>query len=94
MRVWAETYTDCDGVEMPRRVHLDDREIDVIENIDQWYGHDYRYFEVKSSAGDFYILRFDATETEWDLTMFQSARSRVVPTDFLTDNRPLSAFRM
>ena len=94
MRVWAETYTDCGGIEMPRRLHFDDREIDVVENIDQWHGHDYRYFEVKSSAGDLYILRFDETQTEWDLTMFRSARSHAAPTDFLTNNRPLNAFRM
>ncbi len=37
MRVWAETYTDCGGIEMPRRLHFDDRVIDVVENIDQWY---------------------------------------------------------
>jgi hypothetical protein len=41
-----------------------------------------------------YILRFDETQTEWDLTMFRSARSHAAPTDFLTNNPPLNAFRM
>jgi hypothetical protein len=94
MRIWAETYTDWSGIEMSRRLHFDDRAIDVVETIDQWHGHDYRYFEVKSSAGDLYILRFDETQSEWDLTMFQSARSHAAPTDFFTNNRPTSALRM
>jgi hypothetical protein len=94
MRVWAETYPGYGGVEMLRRLHLGDREIDVVENIDQWAGRDYHYFKVKSSVGDLYILRFDEVRAEWHLTMFQSAQSDAVPNGFLTINRPVSALRM
>ena len=37
MQVWVETYAGHGGVEMPRRFRLGGREIEVIENLDQWY---------------------------------------------------------
>ena len=46
MQVRVETYVDEGGVEKLRRFWLDDREIEVADNIDQWHGADYRYFKV------------------------------------------------
>ena len=43
----VETYVGFGGVEMPRRFRFDGREIEVADNIDQWPGPDYRYFQVK-----------------------------------------------
>lgn len=79
MRVRVETYAGYGGVEMPRRIHFDEREIAVAENIDQWHGPDYRYFKVKGADGNLYILRLDETRAEWDLTLFQSARAGEMP---------------
>jgi len=47
MRIEVESYAGHGGIEMPRLFRLDGREVEVIENVDQWYGPDYRYFKVK-----------------------------------------------
>ena len=78
MRIWVETYDGHGGVEMPRRFRLNAREIEVIDNLDQWHGPYDRYFKVKGDDGHLYILRLDESRKEWELTMFQSAQSGAV----------------
>ncbi len=75
MRIWVEAHPGYDGVEMPRRFRLDGREIEVVDNLDQWPGPNYRYFKVRDGDGNLYILRLDELRSEWELTMFQSAQS-------------------
>jgi len=70
MRVRVETYVDR-GVEKPRRIHFDSRQIEIAENIDQWHGADYRYFKVRGSDGNLYLLRLDEVRADWELTMYQ-----------------------
>jgi len=62
---------DEDGVEKLRRICFGSRQIEVAENIDQWHGKDYRYFKVKSSDGDVYILRHNEIGNDWELTMYE-----------------------
>jgi hypothetical protein len=78
MRIWVETYAGHGGVEMVRRFRLNAREIEVIDNLDQWHGPHDRYFKVKGDDGHLYILRLDESRKEWELTMFQSAPSEAV----------------
>ena len=76
MQVRVETYAGHGGVEMLRRFRLDGREIEVSDNLDQWHGHDHRYFKVKGADGNLYVLRHDEGRADWDLIMFQSAQSQ------------------
>jgi hypothetical protein len=46
----------------------------VVENLDQWHGADYRYFKVRGSEGDVYILYLDALRSQWALTMYQRSQ--------------------
>lgn len=94
MRVCVEKCSESGGAEVPCRLHLDARTIDIAEIVDRWYGQDYCYFKVRSSAGDLYILRFDEGRAEWDLTMFQSGHPHAVPPEFLANKRPPAALRM
>lgn len=71
MQVRMETYVDEGGVEKLRRLYLDSRWIEVVENIDQWHGANYRYFKVRVSDGDVYIVRYDEIRTDWELTMYE-----------------------
>jgi hypothetical protein len=64
------------GIEAPRRFRLDSREVDVVENLDQWHGPDYRYFKVTGSDGNLYILRYDEVRGEWELTLFQRGQQQ------------------
>ena len=74
MQVWVETYAGHGGVEMPRRFRLGGRKIEVIENLDQWYGVQCRYFKVRGDDESVYILRFDEIRVVWELIMFQRPR--------------------
>ena len=94
MRVWVDTYTGYGGVEMPRRFRLNDRAIDVVENLDQWHGLDYRYFKLRGDDGNLYILRFDEVRAEWELTMFQNPRSQTVPAGFPASKKQIIGVRM
>jgi hypothetical protein len=62
----------ADNLEMPVRIRFDGREVEIVENVDQWYGPDYCYFKIKGSEGNLYILRFDEGRAEWQLMMFQT----------------------
>jgi hypothetical protein len=55
---------------------LSGHQIDVLETLDQWYGHDDRYSKARGTDGSLYILRLDEREAEWELTMFKSARAQ------------------
>ena len=73
VRVWVDTCAGHGGAELPRRIRLDGRQIDIVEVIDQWHGVDHRYYKASDGDGNLYILRFDETQAEWELTMFQRA---------------------
>jgi hypothetical protein len=72
MRVHVERDDGDIGVEKVKRLHFDGRRVEVIENIDRWFGPDYAYFKVRGDDGNLYILRLDEACDAWELTMFQS----------------------
>lgn len=69
---------ECDaghhGEESPRALIIDQRRVDVVEILDRWLAPDHRYFKVRGSDGDVYIVRHDAGADIWELTMFQRAQ--------------------
>jgi hypothetical protein len=79
MQVQVERCADHLGVERPVRFRFDTREVEIVQNIDQWYGPDYCYFKIKGDDGNLYILRFDEARAEWELTMFQSPGGQPQP---------------
>jgi hypothetical protein len=71
MQVQVESCADHLGVERLMRLRFDAREVEIVENVDRWYGSDYCYFKIKGHDGNLYILRLDEGRAEWELTMFQ-----------------------
>ena len=80
MQVQVETYVDEGGAERLRRFWLGSRVIEVADNIDQWHGADYRYLKVRDCDGNEYILRYNETRADWELTMYERTQSQGVPT--------------
>jgi hypothetical protein len=66
---------------------MDGRDIEIAENIDQWYGAGYRYHKVKGQDGNLYILRLDEGRAEWELTMFQRPEAEERSTDLAAGTR-------
>jgi len=79
MNVSAESYRDERGIEKLRRIIIAGREIDVVENLDQWHGADHHYFKVMDQEGRIYILRRDDPHACWELTMYQRAPLEKLP---------------
>jgi len=76
MQVQVETYVD-QGVEKLSRIRFDSRQIEIAENIDQWHGPDYRYFKVRGSDGNLYMLRHNELRADW-LTVYERAIPAIV----------------
>jgi len=76
MRIEVELHPDDHGTPMLRALHFGSHRIEVLETLDQWYGSDYRYVKVRGHDGALYILKFDESRADWELTMFERAQTR------------------
>jgi hypothetical protein len=45
--------------------------VEIAEVVDRWLAPDHRYFKVKDSQGDLYILRNDVPAERWELTLLR-----------------------
>lgn len=70
LRVRVECHAGYRGEQRPLRFFLNERRIEVVEIIDQWYGPDYRYCKLRGDDNDVYILRQAVANEHWELTMF------------------------
>ena len=58
----------------PRRLHIGDRTVAVTEIIDRWLDPGHRYLKLRGDDGGVYLLRQDAIEDRWELTVYDSGR--------------------
>jgi hypothetical protein len=75
LTVGVECYAGHRGEQTPRTLILGDRRIAVEEVIDAWLAPDYRYFKLRGSDGDTYLVRYDERSGSWELTMFRAEHS-------------------
>ena len=73
--------------EKPKRFRLNSRDVEIVENLDQWLGPDYRYFKVRGDDGNLYILRHDEGRDAWELTMFQSPQAEAFASQLFAARR-------
>jgi hypothetical protein len=71
MRIQIHTHSDIRAV--PQSFYRGERQIDIIEIMDQWYGPGYRYIKVRGDDGSVYILRLDEVSHQCELIMFSAA---------------------
>lgn len=71
--VKVDTYSGHKGSERPRAFAIGERMLHVVEVLDGWYGEDHEYFKVRADDGCVYILRFDRSADEWEITMMECA---------------------
>ena len=72
MKIIVQCHAGYRGEEEPRRMHLGDRSLEVIEVLDRWLAPDHRYFKVRADDGAVYILRHDPVTDGWALTYWSS----------------------
>ena len=67
----VECHAGYRGEETPRRFRLAERQVEIAEVVDSWLAPDYRYFKVRDTQGDLYILRNDVASDRWELIWFR-----------------------
>jgi hypothetical protein len=75
LAVNVECYAGYRGEETPRRFALAGAKIEIADVVDRWLATDHRYFKVRDSDGDLYILRNDVASERWELTFFRRRAS-------------------
>ena len=70
IKVNVRCYAGYRGEERPTSFTVWEREVQVVEVLDQWLAPDHRYFKLKGSDGAVYILRHDEGRQEWELTFY------------------------
>jgi hypothetical protein len=73
--VRVECYCGYRSEESPRRFFVGDRGVEVVEVLDRWLSPDHRYFKLRGDDGGVYILRHDAVQGHWELTLYDSGRA-------------------
>ena len=68
--VSVECHAGYRGEETPRRFRLGERQVEISEVVENWLAPNHRYFKVRDTQGDLYILRNDVAADRWELTWF------------------------
>jgi len=66
--IQVECYAGYRGEETPRRFHLEQQCIEIVEVLDRWLAPDHRYFKVLGADKHQYILRYDTATQHWELS--------------------------
>ena len=74
LRVGVECYAGHRGEQTPRMLILGDCRVVVAEVLDAWLAPAYRYFKLRGSDGDTYLVRHDERSDTWELTLFRAER--------------------
>jgi hypothetical protein len=75
MRVEVESYSGFKADERPLRFRLGDRDYQVVELLDKWYGPSETWFKVTASDGGLYIFKLSA-DGVWTLSSFRATPSQ------------------
>jgi hypothetical protein len=73
--VGVECYAGHRGEQTPRTLILGDRRIEVAEVVDAWLAPEYRYFKLRDTDGNTYLVRHDERANTWELTWFSAGRT-------------------
>ncbi len=63
---------------IPVRFGLGGSEHEVAEVLDCWPGQDHLYVKVRTTNDDLYILRYDAAQNAWEISVFREGEPTVL----------------
>ena len=66
----VECYAGYRGEETPRRLHLGEQDVELVEVLDRWLSPEHRYFKCRGDDEATYILRHDESTGCWELTLY------------------------
>jgi hypothetical protein len=74
MKLRVECCAGGKADERPVRFQLGERDYMVEEVLDQWYGPEDSFFNVRTGYGNLYILQRNTSADEWTLECFRQLR--------------------
>ena len=60
-------YAGYRGEETPRTFLIHERRVEVVDVIDRWLSPQYRYFKVRGSDDNTYVIRHSNSTRSWEL---------------------------
>ena len=72
MKIEVRCYAGYRGNERPERFTMGGTVIEVAEILDRWYDPTHSWFKIRGSDGCTYILKYDESIDEWELSFFKS----------------------
>lgn len=81
MKVRVICYEGYRAEETPRAFFMGERRLEVISVEDRWRGEDHEYVKLSASDGNRYILRYDSTADEWEITLMEAPGKLPTSTD-------------
>ena len=73
-QIRVECYSGYKGEQYPQRFFLGGRMLEVSIVEDQWYSPSSRYFRVKASDGNIYVLCHNEEQDYWSLQAYRSSQ--------------------
>lgn len=70
MRIEVQCYSGYKADERPVRFHMGERQLEVEEVMDRWYGEDHEYFKVLADDGAIYVLKHHRPQDWWELIQY------------------------
>ena len=67
----VECYAGYKGDQRPVRFFLNDRVLEVMDIEDRWYSPSARYFRVRASDGNTYVLNYNEDNDTWNLSAYR-----------------------
>jgi hypothetical protein len=89
----VECYSGYKADESPRRLHLEERTVEISAVEDRWYSPGATYFRVLVEGGDRYVLRHQEAQDVWSLVGYRAAVVGQFPVTQLTRSLKLGAPR-
>ena len=70
----VECYSGYRADQRPVRFYLQHQVLEVMDIEDQWYSPSLRYFRIRASDGNVYVLCHNEDEDAWSLEAFRKNR--------------------
>lgn len=70
----VEAYAGYKGEETPRSFTIDATRHVIAEIVRRWYSESHSYFNVKTTGGHRFVLRYDLDHCVWELVMREDDR--------------------
>ncbi len=67
MDIAIETYSGYKADEYPKRMVIGNKQLEIVDIEDRWYGPDYAYFKVFADDGKRYILKRNLSDFHWSI---------------------------